>query len=72
MKETYLIMDEYDWILLDGNNNQSKQMLLSLKNFKKVIAFTGTKLIDNEVNVLKLITNDQIIKFPSLNEVNGD
>lgn len=55
MKETFLLVDEYDWILFDGPNNQAKQILMSLKNFKKVMAFTGTKLIPNELNLLKLL-----------------
>ncbi|KEJ82837.1 hypothetical protein OXYTRIMIC_444 [Oxytricha trifallax] len=71
-KNSFVIIDEYDWILLEGCVNQIGDLLDLISTAKGIVGFTGSVISQKELSCLKVAFDAQETVFPKLSCLMGD
>ncbi|KEJ83066.1 Helicase conserved C-terminal domain containing protein [Oxytricha trifallax] len=71
-KQAIVIIDEYDWILFEGNVKQIETQIKFYRTAESVTGFTGSQLTTKESNCLKIAFATEEIVFPKLSSIVGD
>jgi hypothetical protein len=70
--ESLVIIDEYDWIILDGKHDKVVERIKLFQQASQVIGFSGSTLSETEKSCLELAFNTLPVHFPSLDKLKGD
>ncbi|KEJ82377.1 hypothetical protein OXYTRIMIC_535 [Oxytricha trifallax] len=72
LESSIVILDEYDWLLFDGQPAYMFETINHLKRASKLIGLTGSILTQKEQTCLDSSFGVQEVKFPTLNSLKAD
>jgi hypothetical protein len=72
LKESIVIIDEFDWLIFDGKPEIISETMNQLAIPCRVIGFSGSAVTAKEAQCLNIMYGIKVVAFPSLAQIEGD